>query len=383
MKNFLLIVPLLLITYYLFLVTPALAQDPPPADTNPPPQMTSLHYSFEKSVGDFNEYVEGKMQSGTRQGDPIEDISDPNNYGAMAVLLPAGIGDELRVGFVKNHPDYVVTLATGEKKTAKEIWNLCTNSDSFDNWQNDLEKLNKCTEWNPVPTTYRCEGDKCDPKLKTVSRYYEEKESPFVQAWNKSPFVKLFQGIFCGGFGWFCPAGTFFSLKNPSNAPGWTSGKANIPQEATNNAQTLRKFLLPKDVQDLSLNSRPQGNNTYFDTSRAGGNTQNILNETGLAAQQIAADGGLFRIFQPEGIVPTPALCQEDSFNPGACASDFYFNLEKASPDQCPDNLCHADTPDQKTNAPARPTDDRPLMIRTQTVFTKKSLWPLDIPANF
>lgn len=381
MKTFLLIVPLLLVAYYL-LLTPVMAEDtPPPADTNTP-QMTPLHYSFEKSVGDFNEYVEGKMQSGTRQGDPIDDISDPNNYGATAVLLPAGISDELRVNFVRGHPDYLVTLATGEKKTAKKIWDFCSDNGDLNNWKNYLDKLGKCTEWNAVPTTYRCKGEEeCDPELKTVQRYYEEQESPFVQAWANSPVVKFFQGIFCGSVGWFCPAETTLSLKNPSNASGWTSGKANIPQEATDNATTLRKLLLPKDVQNLSPDSIPQGNNTYFDTEHTG--TQNILDETGLAAQQIAADGGLFRIFQPEGIVPNPAVCQEDSFNPGYCASDFYFNLEKAGPDECPDNLCHTDTPDQQTTASERPTDDRPLMIRTQTVFTKKSLWPLDIPGDF
>ncbi|MDP3955102.1 MAG: hypothetical protein Q8Q15_01935 [bacterium] len=347
--------------------------------TPPKPQITPVNYSLENSVGDFNEYTEKGVHSGTR--DTAIDASDPNNYGAVAALIPAGgPQDELRVKFVIERGSYDVVLGDGSTKTARDIWNGCTDNANPNNFQANREEIQKqfevCPDWGYVPTTYRRLANEPTPVVAAKEPYFKEDESPFVMSWGVfAPLewvVKFFQNLFCTKAGWFCPTSSL-PLRNPDNAAGWTAKKPNIPKESTGNAELLRQFLLPKK---MPLGALPDPKeDTYFDIQK----TQEPLAETGRAAQQTSAEGGLFRIFQPQGMTLSPATCSETSLNPDQCASDYYFQLSNASTGACPGNLCHTDTPDDKTFDIMRVVDDRPLTLKTHMNFFKQSLWPFKL----
>lgn len=349
-----------------------------PACTPPTPQVTPQYYSFEKSVGATNELLEGNALSGTRDV-PIDD-SQIDNFGALSVLIPNGGPEhELKVNFVINYSDYKVTLGDGTQKTSLEIWNECTQNGALGNWRAYIDKLDECQNWGFIPNTYRKLAS-TPALIQTKSIYFLEEESPFVRAWTFAGFsipikwiTNLFRSIFCG-VGLFCPPDNSIPVRNPDNLSGWQKGKPNVPEETISNAQLLRQFLLPEG---LSTGDKPAGDQTYFDVAQHP-QTNDFLDKTGRAAQEAAADGGLFQIFQPEGIPFRESKCQDNTFNPaGGCASDFYFRLDNASPGTCmEDKTCYVDTPDQKTDTLQRLEDDRPLLLRRGVESFQKNLWP-------
>lgn len=352
------------------------------------PIITPILYSLEESVGDFNEYVEGRVNSGTR--DQSIEPSDPNNYAALTALFPADTLDELRVNFVKNRGDYDVVLADGKTKIkARKIWDDCTGNGDLNNWRQYQEQLHNCQNWGFVPTTYRRLGTEPTPAVQTREAYFKDPDSPFVLSWSIFSFVEwvknFFQNILCSTLEWFCPDNSL-PLQNPKTASGWTAKKPNIPQESLDSGQLLRQVLLPQGL-PLGELPVPSPDSSYFDIygNESDPKTVELLSKTGQAAQQTSAEGGLFRIFQPQNLPLDPALCDEYEFNPPeGCASDFYFYLANASPGTCYEgNFCYTDTPDEKTFGQARPTDDRPLYLRTFMNFTKQSFRPIGIgPAN-
>lgn len=354
------------------------------------PQITPVNYSFEDSVGDFNEYVEGRVHSGTR--DQQIEPSDPNNYAALTALFPADTLDELRVNFVKNRGDYDVVLADGKTKiNARKVWNDCTDNGDLNNWRQYQEQLHNCPNWGFVPTTYRRLATEPTPKIEARDTYFKDINSPFVLSWDVFSMFQwvfnFFRNLLCENFGLFC-LDLSLPLQNPKTASGWMTGKPNIPRESSDSAQLLRQVLLP---QNLPLGNLPNpGGYSYFNDTAVGNKkadpqTIELLRQTGQAAQQTSAEGGLFRIFQPRGLALNPALCNEFEFNPPeGCASDFYFTLANASPGTCYEgNFCYTDTPDYKTFERGWQTDDRPLYLRTFMNFTKQSFRPIGIgPAD-
>lgn len=340
-------------------------------------KFTPKHYSFEKSVGNFNEYTEKGVHSGTRtSGNPIDE-SDVNNYGAVAALVPAGgPNHELRALFVKDRGNYDVVLADGATKTAKQIWEKCTEKDaSPDNWQAYQEKLEKCPEWGFVPTTWRQLASEPAPAVKTLKPYFEEDESPLNLTWNS--IIRFFRDIVCRLFGLLCSGS--YPLQNPQETAGqpWIANKPNIPEESLYNARLLRQFLLPEAFPTGTLTKIE---NTYFDEKDP--MTQNLLDQTGQTAQQTSAQGGLFRIFQPTGIDAAPAFCLEEVPSPpGGCASDYYYEVFYP-PAGGKTITCYTDTPDWDVEGETdwyslnRVPDDQPLYLRTGMEFFQQGLWP-------
>lgn len=346
------------------------------------PQITPIHYSAEKSVGNYNEYLEKGVHSGTRRDVGINP-SDINNYGAVAGMIPAGgPNHELRVEFVRGRGNYEVVLADGTKQEALDIWNECTGFGDLNNWQAYFDQLNDCQIWGFVPTTYRRLESEPTPVVQARKAYFEEEQSPFVMAWDIFvPFRwlgDLFRNWTCTWFfGLGCDSG--LPLRNPETAPGWTKDEPNIPREAIGNARLVRQIFFPS----IPPGPLPTVGDTYTYYKLADPQTRQTLGEIGEAGQYAAVEGGQLRMFQPRDITPEPKACQENVFSPReGCPSDYYFKMTNVSTGECLGDLCWTDTPDHQTFNSERFQDARPEILKNWTDFFKQGLCPQGLDCN-